>query len=77
MGRQIRLCVAAAGNGGDDGCRAVSVTHIVLKNDYGAAAFLLRADAKAQVGIAKLTPKTSVNHVCFLHIGYVKGQADG
>lgn len=51
MGRQIRLGVAAAGNGGDDGCGAVSVAHIVLKNDYGAAAFLLRADAVTQVGI--------------------------
>ena len=49
MGRQIRLCVAAAGNGCDDGGGTVSVAHIVLKNDYGAAAFLLRADTMAQI----------------------------
>lgn len=58
MGRQICLCVAAAGNGCDDGSGTVSVAHIVLKNDYGAVAFLFRANATAQVGIVKLTPKT-------------------
>ena len=47
VGRQFGLNICLAGNGGDNNSWAVLVAHVVLDDNNGPVAFLLRSDSDA------------------------------